>query len=149
MNSQALADDPIFRLTLRCGAVYYFLDRQFSSPQPHYFIVVNANPLADETLLLVVCASDLEKVTRRRRGLPPETLVIISQGEYHEFSQDTIVDCNHVLERPASLLSEKKKAGDLGEYLDKLPAAVLRKIIIGIHKSPTVKSEVISRIPSV
>ncbi|MFH1477846.1 MAG: hypothetical protein ABIH24_10230 [Verrucomicrobiota bacterium] len=149
MNPRALADDPIFRLTLRCGTVYYFLDRQFSSSQPHYFIVVNADPLADETLLFVVCASDLEKVARRRRGLPPETLVLINRGEYHEFRCDTIVDCNHVLEHPASLLSEKKKAGDLGEYLDKFPAAVLKKIIIGIHKSPTVKPEIKSRIPSV
>jgi hypothetical protein len=34
------------RLTLREGSVYYFAERHLTSPEPHYFIVVNSDPLA-------------------------------------------------------------------------------------------------------
>jgi len=42
------------RLTLREGSVYYFTERHLTSSEPHYFIVVNSDPLAQLVLLLSV-----------------------------------------------------------------------------------------------
>jgi hypothetical protein len=38
--------DSKLRLTLREGSVYYFTERTLTSALPHYFIVVNAEPIA-------------------------------------------------------------------------------------------------------
>jgi len=42
------------RLGLRAGSVFYFQARELSSAQPHFFVVVNVDPLRDELLLLTV-----------------------------------------------------------------------------------------------
>jgi hypothetical protein len=49
--------DPKLRLTLREGSVYYFTERSLTSAEPHYFIVVNSNPITQELLLLGVVTS--------------------------------------------------------------------------------------------
>lgn len=50
------------RLSLRPGTVYYMDERSLTSTQPHYFIVINSDPLGDELLLLTVASSQIEKV---------------------------------------------------------------------------------------
>lgn len=60
----------LLRLTLRPGSVYYFQERSFTSPEPHYFIVVNRQPLAGEILVLTVISSKVERVKRLRKELP-------------------------------------------------------------------------------
>lgn len=45
--------DTTLRLTLREGCVYYFVERHLTSPEPHYFIVVNSDPLTQQVLLLI------------------------------------------------------------------------------------------------
>src|SRR5258708_30923466 len=87
------------RLTLRCGTVYYFQHRDLTSAEPHYFIVVNNDPLTDQVLLLAVASSKIETVRQRRRALPAETLVEISPVEYGEFKLSSIMDCNPVFRK--------------------------------------------------
>ncbi len=53
------------RLSLREGSVYYFTERTLTSPEPHYFIVVNAHPLTQQVLLLSVVTSKVEEVKHR------------------------------------------------------------------------------------
>ena len=84
--------DPLLKLTLRCGSVYYFQDRHFTSHAPHYFIVVNAKPLKDSSLLMVVSSSDINKVKERWYNLP-NTLVLVTPQEYKEFSDISIIAC--------------------------------------------------------
>ena len=52
------------------GSVYYFAERHLTSPEPHYFIVVNSDPLAQQVLLLSVVTSKVEKVKLRRKACP-------------------------------------------------------------------------------
>jgi hypothetical protein len=59
--------DPKLRLTLREGSVYYFTERSLTSTKPHYFVVVNSNPVAQELLLLGVFTSKVAEVKQRRR----------------------------------------------------------------------------------
>lgn len=65
-----LAAPPAFdltvRLSLREGSVYYFTERTLTSADPHYFIVVNSDPLTRQVLLLSVVTSKVEEVKRRR-----------------------------------------------------------------------------------
>lgn len=42
--------DVMLRLTLRGGSVYYLQHRDLFSAEPHYFVVLNANPLGDAFL---------------------------------------------------------------------------------------------------
>lgn len=81
------------RLTLREGAVYYFPNRSLTSPEPHYFIVVNSDPLSQTVLLLAVVTSQVEAVKLRRADCR-ETLVEISPDEFKVFTKNSIIDCN-------------------------------------------------------
>lgn len=119
------------RSTIQPGSVYYFRDRDLTSTDPHYFIVVNKNPRTDQILLLVCSSSQLEKV-RNRRALRPATVVEISPRQYPDFTCDSIVDCNTVFERSIPELQQKHDAGRLRvqtviapDILEKLRDAVL------------------------
>src|SRR4051794_14673110 len=94
------------RLTLRTGSVFYCTDRALTSPEPHYFIVVNSNPLDQHVLVLTVVTSQVEKVKRWRRDLPG-TVVEIGPSDYPELSVPSIVDCNSVFRRSLRELVEK------------------------------------------
>jgi hypothetical protein len=85
--------DTTLRLTLREGSIYYFTDRSLTSAEPHYFIVVNADPLKQEVLLLSVVTSQVESVKLRRRDCP-ETLVELSPQNCEALKKPSIVDCN-------------------------------------------------------
>jgi len=125
------------RLTLRSGTVYYFEHRGLLSGQPHFFIVLNADPQFDRLLILAVGSSQIDKVQRRRAGLPPETLVVVDQSNYPDFSKPTIIDCNQVFELSKAELIQKFKARELRHHLD-LPSDVLDKVWTGVRASPRV-----------
>lgn len=62
------------RLSLRPGTVYYMADRALTSVQPHYFIVVNADPLGDEVLAKLqqgVIDSRLVSEADKQKIVPP------------------------------------------------------------------------------
>ena len=119
------------RLTLRTGSVYYFVDRGLSSPEPHYFIVINRAPIEQEVLILNIITSQVEKV-RRNRATLPGTLVELEPADYDELSKPSIVDCNNVFRRSLAELVEmslhravasKMQISD--ELIEQIRAAVL------------------------
>jgi hypothetical protein len=128
------------RLTLRPGTVYYFQHRALTSVEPHYFIVVNRNPIDDEVLLLAVASSKVESVRQRRRQLPPETLVEITPADYREFKLPSIVDCNRVFRKSLAELVVDWNAGNI-EPKDDLPTSLLARIQAGMKLSPQVENE--------
>lgn len=128
------------RLTLRAGTVYYFAHRGLTSPEPHYFIVANSDPLGDQVLLLAVASSKIETVRERRRNLPLETLVEIAPAEYDEFRVPSIVDCNRVFRKTLAELVEDQQRGLLKPKKD-VPTDVLKRIQAGIKLSPLVEEE--------
>lgn len=99
--------------TIKSGSVYYFTESSFSSPEPHYFIVLNHDPLSDRILVLVCASSRIETVKRRRRNCPCSTLVEISQSQYSGFTKHTIIDCNDVMEYTIDDLINKIEKGEL------------------------------------
>jgi hypothetical protein len=125
------------QLTLRSGTVYYFEHRAVHSDEPHFFAVINADPLSDNVLIMTIGSSQISKVQARRKNLPPETLVIVDPADYPDFSKQTIIDCNQVFELSQEELVEKFKTKGLRHHRD-LPEAILKQIWNGIRTSPRV-----------
>jgi hypothetical protein len=75
-------DIPInLRLSLKAGCVYYFVDRGTTSTEPHYFVVVNKDPVGSKILILTIITSNIERVRRMRRTAP-QSMVEFGPTEY-------------------------------------------------------------------
>ena len=128
------------RLSLREGSIYYFTERTLTSPEPHYFIVVNSDPLTQKLLLLSVVTSQIDSVKLRRKACP-ETLVELSPSVCDVFKKLSIVDCNDLktvtlAEFNARFLREKFR------YFDKdLPAPLRKALRKAIHASNILSDE--------
>lgn len=128
------------RLSLREGSVYYFIHHSLTSPEPHYFIVVNADPLAQKVLLLAVVTSQMEKVKLRRKACL-ETLVELTPAMFDVLTKPSIVDCNDLKEVPLVEFNARFMAREI-EYFDKdLPAALRRALRKAIHASIVLSDE--------
>ena len=123
--------------TIQPGSVYYFADPCLSpSEEPHFFIVINLDPLGDNILLLVCSHSKVEHIKRMRR-IHPGTTVEIDPSIYKEFKALSIVDCNVVFQKSIDELNEKYKGGKLRfktvipiEIIEKLREAVLESVVV-------------------
>ena len=127
------------RLGLRAGSVYCFQSRELSSGEPHFFVVVNRDPITTKLLLLTIVTSKIEKVHTRNRERP-DTVVEISPKEYSEFKVLSAVDCNVVLEKPLSELVGLVRRKEV-RYHKYLPPELLAKIKVAIQISPLVADE--------
>ena len=127
------------RLGLRAGSVYYFQSRELTSGEPHFFVVVNREPITAKLLLLTIVTSKVEKVRLRNRERP-YTVVEISPKEYDEFKVLSAVDCNVVLEKPLSELVGLVKRKEVRYHKD-LPPEIFAKIKSAILASTLVADE--------
>jgi hypothetical protein len=100
------------RASIKPGSVYYFPYEQLRSPESHYFVVINIDPIGEEVILLVCASSKLENVRQRNRNNPLETVVEVIPTQYPDFTCDSIFDCNSVhtqsIEALVQRLSRKK-----------------------------------------
>jgi len=101
------------RATIKPGSVYYFTEGSFSSSEPHYFIVLNSDPLNDQVILLVCASSKIDKVMKRRKTCPEETLIKVNSVQYPDFPVDSIIDCNSILQVTITKLVEKLSKREL------------------------------------
>ncbi|MEO5802280.1 MAG: hypothetical protein ABIR24_02020 [Verrucomicrobiota bacterium] len=128
------------RVGLRAGSVYYFQSRELSSGEPHFFVVVNRDPITTKLLLLTIVTSKVDKVRIRNRERP-NTVVEISPKEYDEFKVLSAVDCNVVLEKPLSELAGLVKRKEVRYHKD-LPPEIFTKLKTAILASPLVADEI-------
>lgn len=136
-------DIPIeIRLSLRQGTVYYMAERGLSSTEPHYFIVLNRKPLESKILLLLVASSQVEKSLKRitRKNLPPESLVVINDTEYDDFTKESSIDCNKLFNKSLEELCEQWKKKEVRAHKD-LPRELVEKLIEGVMASPMISEE--------
>lgn len=127
-------------LTLREGSVYYFTERTLSSALPHYFIVVNADPLAQQLLLLSVVTSKVEEV-RRRRADCLDTLVELSPEIFDVLTRPSIVDCNSLKTIPLGEFNARFVRGDIANFPKDLPVALRKALRRAIHASEILADE--------
>jgi hypothetical protein len=130
------------KATVRPGSVYYFSAYEFSTDEPHYFIVINRNPLTDEVLLLVWASSQVEKV-RRRRANQPGTLVEIEPAQYPAFSRTSVIDCNNVLKKSLDEIVLRLNCGQLKVKPD-MPLSLIEQIREALRRSPIIDRETIA-----
>ena len=134
--------DTTLRLTLREGSVYYFTDRSLTSPEPHFFIVVNADPLKQKVLLLSVVTSQVEKVRLRRRACL-ETLVELSPHDLPGvLTKLSIVDCNDLKQVPLGEFNARFARKEIGCFTKDLPVAMRKALRRAIHASAMLADEV-------
>jgi hypothetical protein len=130
------------RLSLRQGTVYYMAERGLSSAEPHYFVVLNRNPLGSKILLLLVASSQVEKAQKRilRKSLPLESFVAIDEAEYDDFSKDSCIDCNKLFNKSVEELCEQWRKKEVRAHKD-LPRELVEKLIAGVKASPLISEE--------
>lgn len=135
-----IPSDAYIKGSLRPGSVFYFTDEELSSPEPHYFIVLNINPLKDHTLLLVCSqSSQCATVSRKKRDFPG-TVVEISPSEYVSFTKDSLVDCNNIFDRTIAQLIKKRDDGVL-ELKPEMHIDIVQKLRAAMIKSDLVAEE--------
>jgi len=133
--------EALLRLTLRGGSVYYLQHAALSSPEPHYFVVLNLDPHGDSFLVLAVASSKIESVRQRSRNLPPETLVEISPNENSGLPLQSIVDCNYWFRVTKAELLQKLQTR---VALEKTPLSpeILAQLRRGVLASPLIEPEI-------
>ena len=105
--------DVAIKATIRPGSVYYFRHESFKhSEDPHYFIVINLDPINEEVILLVSSTTRKYNIKQRYKNFPQQTLVRVTSAQYSGFTYTSIINCNHVysesLEGLISRLSDKR-----------------------------------------
>jgi hypothetical protein len=133
--------DSKLRLTLREGSIYYFAERHLTSSEPHYFIVVNSDPLTQQVLLLSVVTSKVDDVKLRRKACP-ETLVELGPDVFDVLKKPSIVDCNDLKQIPLAEFNARFIRKEI-HYFDKdLPVALRKALRKAIHASSILAPEV-------
>lgn len=122
------------RISLRQGTVYYMAERNLTSVQPHYFIVVNADPLGDEVLLLTVASSQIDTVKRRCARESGSTVVEINEADYADFTKDSVIDCNRVFTKSLADLCAQWQRKEIVPKLD-IPKEIFDQLKQGILDS--------------
>lgn len=133
------------QLSLREGTVYYFAHHSLTSPEPHYFIVVNSDPLTQKVLLLSVVTSQVEKVKLRRKACL-ETVVEMTPATFAVLTKDSIVDCNDLKEIPLADFNGQFAAGKIKYFAQDLPAALRKALRKAIHASSVLSDEQKARV---
>lgn len=127
------------RLGLRAGSVFYFQAREMLSEKPHFFVVVNADPLRDELLLLTVFTSQIDKVRQRNRERL-ETVVEFGPADYGPLDRPTAVDGNVIVRRSLSEMADLVRRKEIA-YHPELPAELLQRIRAALLSSPVIEDE--------
>jgi hypothetical protein len=128
------------RLTLREGTVYYFTERTLASAEPHYFIVVNADPLAQQVLLLSVVTSKVEEVKRRRADCLA-TLVELGPESFDILTKASIVDCNSLKTIPLAEFNDRFVRHEIRCFDKDLPLTLRKAFRRAIHASDILADE--------
>lgn len=130
--------------TVKTGSVYYFEEEKLSSPEPHYFIVVNKAPKSDKILILVCASSQIEKrkAVVEKLGFPKETLIIVSPQECPCFTKETAIDCNSIIEKSHQSVIEKLDNKKLRVCPEEISDTIVQKLVQGVLASNQVSEEI-------
>jgi hypothetical protein len=131
------------RVSLREGSIFYFEERKLTSAQSHFHIVANADPLAQQVLILTVVTSKVDKVKYFRRDRP-DTLVELSPRDLPKIlTKPSIVDCKSgdtcVARR---ILCDRWRRKEIAAFAQDVPVALRRAIRRAIHASDILTDEV-------
>jgi hypothetical protein len=134
---------PLIKIsTIKQGSVYYFLQTHFQSPNPHYYVVLNKDPLGSTALIVVNATSKVETGEKyvNSRKLPPETFVKVEVKECPFLKMQSAFNCNSVGIYTPQKLIELVNSNTF-EYKGEIGITVLEKLKKGVLASPLVSNE--------
>lgn len=129
------------RLGLREGSVYYFTERRLTSPEPHYFVVVNSDALSQKLLLLAIMTTNIAEA-RRRRAACLETLVEFRPDPSNVFTKRCVTDCNDLFDLPLREFNQRFVAGEIRYFEKDLPLRDRVALRRAIHASDILTDEI-------
>lgn len=136
-----ISPDVQIRATLRPGSVFYFCEETHGTETPHYFVVLNHEPLADQVVVLACASSQVEKV-RRRTARFPGTLVEVTRNQYLDFTADvTAFDSGNILTKTVPDLVRRLASGEL-RLKSEMPADIVANLRAAVKASPTVDRKI-------
>lgn len=128
----------VIKGTIRPGSVYYFPHESFSSPEPHYFVVINIDPTSDEVILLICASTKIASIKRQWWTCPDETFVVISPQQYSGFKSISILNCNHVIKQSINQLVDRLSNGRL-KLKPEMDIELVEQLRQGVMASPIVE----------
>jgi hypothetical protein len=125
------------RAVLQPGSVFHFPHTGFATDRPHYFVVLNEQPLTDPLLVLVHATSKVGQARAHATYL--DTLIELTPDDYPDFTESvSAIDCGFVTALTIHELAEKFAHGHL-RFCRPMSEAVLQRLRTGIRGSPTVE----------
>lgn len=131
----------VIDMLIKEGAVFYFPEDTFATDDPHYFCVLNCDPVTEETLLLVNATSKVDERIKARsnQGLPADTLVKVGVGDCSFLTCDSVFDCNSPIIKTRQELKDKFDNGEV-KLCDPMPKDILEKLRDGVVMSKLVST---------
>lgn len=129
----------VFISRLHRGSVIKFTHHEFPN-KPHYFIVLNKNPLKDGFFLLIVSTANtsrIKEIMDVQKHLV-KGYIFVKTGEYQSFDRDSYINCHEAYPFEIGKLTKRYEKG-LVELKDPLPQELIDKVLKGCLDSPMFK----------
>ena len=130
--------------TIRQGSVYLIEQTHFKlSKNPHFFVILNEDPLSTTELVVVNATSNIDGRKRfvAKRNLPTETLVVVDENDCGFLSHESVFDCNTPSVFSPDELLERCENG-VFVYKDEVSEEILTFLIEGVKASPMVPGRI-------
>ncbi len=121
------------------GSVIKFSHPEFPD-KPHYFIILNKNPLKDGFFLLTASTANIDRIKKiidTQKHLA-EGYIFVKMGKYQCFDRDSYINCHKPYPFEIGKLKKRYEKG-LVELKDPLPQELIEKVLKGCLDSPMFK----------
>ena len=128
---------------IREGSVFYFSDDKFIKDIPHYYVVLNKNPLKDIVLILIFATTfDTNRFMQIENSpYPKDTYITLTPKECSVLKKISLFDCNFVFETNIVEIISKFSSDQL-KISGEINVTILDNIRLGVFKSPAVAEKV-------
>jgi len=129
--------------TIKPGSIFLFADDDYLNSTPHYYVVLNHNPLKD-TVLLLVCAVTLDGnvfCNIDNSPYPRETYVDVTPNQCSILRHVSLFDCNRVKERELAKLVDKLREKKL-KHIGIIEHDVLKSLRTASIISPAIEENI-------
>lgn len=132
-------------LPLEQGSVcHYFLQTKNNNGTLYegnrFFIILNANPITDNVLVLVTITTKIQNQTKHiaNIGESPNTFVHIAPADFSPLRQESGVNCNNLYEITLKDLVARLKTSSGKLFSEKMPRSIISALISGVMQSSQV-----------